>query len=68
MNVYDGYMKNSKISNESRKKKHIKDWCHKMFLNEKALNKVIEIRTSLEKLITKKFGYKNTDKKLLDGG
>lgn len=68
LNVYDAYMKNSTVSNNRRAKKHTKDWCHKMFLNEKALYKVTEIRSSLEKLVTKKFGIKNDNKLMMEGG
>ncbi|XP_077283685.1 putative ATP-dependent RNA helicase DHX35 [Arctopsyche grandis] len=67
LNVYDAYLKNSNVSNNRRAKKHTKDWCHKMFLNEKALYKVTEIRSSLEKLVTKKFGIKNDNKLMMDG-
>lgn len=68
LNVYDAYKKHLNYSEKKGRKKYLKDWCHRLFLDEKSLNKVHDIRTSLEKLATKKLGIKNNEKQLLGGG
>ncbi|CAG9790132.1 unnamed protein product [Diatraea saccharalis] len=60
LNVFDSYMRvKSSSSDEKTSRKACKDWCHKMYLNYRVLEKAYEIRTSLEKLIKDKFKMEN---------
>ncbi|RVE41455.1 hypothetical protein evm_013900 [Chilo suppressalis] len=60
LNIIDSYIKlKSSHTDEKRSKKACKDWCHKMYLNYRVLEKAYEIRSSLEKLIKNKFKMEN---------
>lgn len=60
LNIYDSYskVKSSQID-EKKARKMCKDWCQKMFINYKVMEKACEIRNSLEKLVKTKFGMVN---------
>ncbi|XP_060807920.1 probable ATP-dependent RNA helicase DHX35 isoform X2 [Amyelois transitella] len=60
LNIFDAYLKiKSSYAEEKKAKKACKDWCNKMYLNHRAMEKATEIRGSLEKLIKNKFNIEN---------
>ncbi|XP_037292738.1 probable ATP-dependent RNA helicase DHX35 [Manduca sexta] len=60
LNIMDAYIKlKSSHSDQHRSRKACKDWCQKMYLNYKVMEKAFEIRESLEKLLKGKFQMEN---------
>ncbi|KAJ0170419.1 hypothetical protein K1T71_013790 [Dendrolimus kikuchii] len=60
LNIYDSYMKIKKsLTDERRAMKTCKEWCQKMYINYKVMEKACEIRNGLEKLVKGKFGMEN---------
>ncbi|XP_063630658.1 probable ATP-dependent RNA helicase DHX35 [Cydia splendana] len=60
LNVFDSYMKvKNSIQDEKRSKKACREWCQKMYVNHRVMEKACDIRDSLEKLIKRKFGIEN---------
>ncbi|CAG5027656.1 unnamed protein product [Parnassius apollo] len=55
LNIFDAYLKVKSSQDEKRSKKACKDWCQKMYINYRVMEKACEIRQSLEKLIRDKF-------------
>ncbi|XP_045457381.1 probable ATP-dependent RNA helicase DHX35 [Melitaea cinxia] len=60
LNIMDSYLK-LRTDNEKQTKKASKDWCQRMFLNYRVMEKAVEIRNSLEKLVKEKFLMKNKE-------
>ncbi|CAG4988057.1 unnamed protein product [Colias eurytheme] len=60
LNIFDSYkkLKNS-YNDEKMSKKACKDWCQRMYINYRVMEKACEIRSSLEKLIKGKFNIEN---------
>ncbi|CAH0718631.1 unnamed protein product, partial [Brenthis ino] len=59
LNILDAYLKIRSNDNEKKAKKACKDWCQKMYLNYRVMEKAVEIRNSLEKLVKDKFQLEN---------
>ncbi|XP_028177522.1 probable ATP-dependent RNA helicase DHX35 [Ostrinia furnacalis] len=60
LNVYDAFVKvRDAQPDERRARKACKDWCRKMYVNYRVMEKACEIRCSLEKLVKNKFQLKN---------
>ncbi|XP_047999795.1 probable ATP-dependent RNA helicase DHX35 [Leguminivora glycinivorella] len=60
LNVFDSYMKiKNSTHDEKRSKKACREWCQKMYVNHRVMEKACDIRDSLEKLIKRKFGIEN---------
>ncbi|XP_052747846.1 probable ATP-dependent RNA helicase DHX35 [Galleria mellonella] len=60
LNVFDAYMKvKNSVSDEKKSRKACKDWCSKMYVNYRVIEKACEIRDSLEKLVKGKFKMEN---------
>ncbi|XP_053620503.1 probable ATP-dependent RNA helicase DHX35 isoform X2 [Plodia interpunctella] len=60
LNIFDAYQKVKLTHTEEKKAiKACKDWCNKMYLNYRVMEKAAEIRDSLEKLIKTKFKIEN---------
>ncbi|XP_063370393.1 probable ATP-dependent RNA helicase DHX35 [Cydia amplana] len=60
LNVFDSYMKvKNSTQDEKRSKKVCREWCQKMYVNQRVMEKACDIRDSLEKLIKRKFGIEN---------
>ncbi|KAL4720181.1 hypothetical protein ACJJTC_018255 [Scirpophaga incertulas] len=59
LNIFESYMKVKRSQDEKKSTKACKEWCHKMFINYKVMEKACEIRNSLEKLIKGKFQIEN---------
>ncbi|CAH2061670.1 unnamed protein product, partial [Iphiclides podalirius] len=58
LNVYDAYSKTK--SRDKKSSKACKDWCQRLYINHRVMEKACEIRRSLEKLI--KGNFEMTDK------
>ncbi|KPJ00619.1 putative ATP-dependent RNA helicase DHX35 [Papilio xuthus] len=54
LNIFDAYLK-IRSKDTTKYKKPCKDWCQKMYINYRVMEKAYEIRQSLEKLIKDKF-------------
>ncbi|XP_073965704.1 probable ATP-dependent RNA helicase DHX35 isoform X1 [Choristoneura fumiferana] len=60
LNVFDSYMKvKNSSSDQKRSKNACRDWCQKMYVNHRVMEKACDIRESLEKLVKRKFGIEN---------
>lgn len=60
LNVFDSYMKvKNSTQDEKRSKKACREWCQKMYVNHRVMEKACDIRDSLEKLVKRKFGIEN---------
>ncbi|KAI5639569.1 helicase associated domain (HA2) domain-containing protein [Phthorimaea operculella] len=60
LNIMDSYQKvRSEQMDEKRASKASRAWCQKMFLNHRVMEKAIEIRNSLERLLKNKFQLEN---------
>ncbi|XP_072934043.1 probable ATP-dependent RNA helicase DHX35 [Epargyreus clarus] len=60
LNIFDAYLKvKNSYNDEKRAKKACKDWCQKMYLNHRVMEKACEIRDGLEKLVKRKFQMEN---------
>ncbi|CAH2108987.1 unnamed protein product, partial [Euphydryas editha] len=60
LNIMDSYLK-IRADNDKKTKKACKDWCQRMFINYRVMEKAVEIRNSLEKLVKDKFQLKNKE-------
>ncbi|XP_068624396.1 probable ATP-dependent RNA helicase DHX35 [Battus philenor] len=54
LNVMDAYLR-IRSSDSSKTQRACKDWCQRMYVNHRVMEKAYEIRQSLEKLIKDKF-------------
>ncbi|XP_039761529.1 probable ATP-dependent RNA helicase DHX35 [Pararge aegeria] len=68
LNIFDSYSKVRSSGDERRSKKLCKDWCQKKYINYRVMEKAVEIRNSLEKLVKNKFGLTNATFEGLDLG
>ncbi|XP_038217051.1 probable ATP-dependent RNA helicase DHX35 [Zerene cesonia] len=60
LNIYDSYSRVKGAHNDEKSaKKACKDWCHRMYINYRVMEKACEIRSSLEKLVKGKFNIEN---------
>ncbi|CAK1549323.1 unnamed protein product [Leptosia nina] len=60
LNLLDSYLKIRNVQkDEKTARKACKDWCQKMFVNYRVMEKACEVRKSLEKLIKGKFNIEN---------
>ncbi|CAG9573052.1 unnamed protein product [Danaus chrysippus] len=64
LNILDAYRKIKSKYDEKKMKRASRDWCQKMYLNYRVLEKALDIRKSLEVLVKDKFQLKN---KPIDG-
>ncbi|XP_046974340.1 probable ATP-dependent RNA helicase DHX35 [Vanessa cardui] len=60
LNIFDSYLK-LRADGDKKSKKACKDWCQKMFINYRVMEKAVEIRSSLEKLVKNHFKLKNKE-------
>lgn len=59
LNIYDAYSRIRLSQSDKKSKKACKDWCNRMYINYRVMEKATEIRENLEKLIKNKFKIVN---------
>ncbi|XP_026501735.2 probable ATP-dependent RNA helicase DHX35 [Vanessa tameamea] len=60
LNIFDSYLK-LRSDGEKKSKKACKDWCQRMFINYRVMEKAVDIRNSLEKLVKDNFKLRNIE-------